>query len=511
MDLFVTSFIESLKLCGDPLLLLIIFLGVVWGNVGGALPGVGPTLSMGVALPFTFAMTPVQAIAFLVAINVACSYGNSIPAVLIGVPGTSSAVLTAIDGYELHKKGYTGLALGIQYYGAMFGAVVSIIFYFAMVVPLSGMAYIFLPPELFALYLLGCTAVISITSENILKGLVSAAFGLAVTLIEPNPVNAVYRFVFTPDMRWGINVTPVVIGVLAVSELFRQSRQSFNWGVGTTKFKAKFPALKYLWRVTPIVMMGTVIGTIIGAIPGIGGNVACFVSYNQAKLWSKHPEEFGHGSIEGIAANEAAQNASQSGEMVPTFGLGIPGSGSMVILFAAMLMNGIFPGPLLIQQAPHLLYASGAGLIASTVMLILMGWYICRILLWTVSFDRTLVLGTALALTMLGVFTLNRSVFDVFLTVLFGVIGYFMMRYGYSPAGFAIAMILGNGLEGNLRRGVLLCGDWVTFLTRPWTAGILVLTCALLIYGALGTLKLSRQAAALRQQALEGHRASLSG
>jgi putative tricarboxylic transport membrane protein len=155
--------------------MMIIFLGVIWGNIGGAMPGVGPTLSMGVALPFTFTMSPVYAVAFLVSINVACSYGNSIPAILVGVPGTTSAVLTAVDGYELHKKGHTGLALGVQYYGAITGAFISIFFFLAMVVPLSGLAYVFLAPEMFALYFLGCTAVISITSDNIVKGLLSSA------------------------------------------------------------------------------------------------------------------------------------------------------------------------------------------------------------------------------------------------------------------------------------------------------------------------------------------------
>jgi putative tricarboxylic transport membrane protein len=467
---------------------------------------------MGVAIPFTFGMSPVYAIAWLVAINVAVSYGNSIPAILVGVPGTTSAVLTAMDGYALHKKGQSGLALGVQYYAAVLGSFISIFFFLAMVIPLSELFYIFLTPEMFALYFLGCTAVISITSDNILKGLLSAAFGIAVSMIGRDPVSGVYRFVLTWDMRPGLTVTPVVIGTLAVGELFRQMRQNFNWGALATQFTAKFPSLKALWRVTPQVFAGTVIGMVVGAIPGIGGSTAAFVSYNQSKLWSKKPEEYGKGSIEGLASNEAAQNAAQAGEMVPTFGLGIPGSGSMVLLFAALLIHGFMPGPELIHDTPELLYACGVGLLAATLMLALIGWHICRVLLKVVTLDRTLVLATALGLCMLGIFTLNRSPFDVFIMLIFGIFGYFMWRYGYSPAGFGIAMVLGRGFEGNLRSGLLHVGEsWWAFVSRPWTAVILSLSFALLIYGTIGTIRLARRSAAVRRQALAAGQASESG
>ena len=512
MDLFFTAIIESSKLCLDPILLLIILVGVIWGNIAGALPGIGPSLAVGVVLPFTFGMTSVNAIAFLVAINVACSYGNSIPAILVGVPGTTSAVLTATDGYALHKKGQSGLALGVQFYAAMTGAFLGIFFYFAMVVPLSGLIYVFLAPEMFALYFLGCTAVVSISSDNIVKGLLSAAFGLVVSEVGRDPVSSVLRFAFNADMRGGIPVMPVVMGILAVSEILRQMRQSFSWG-GEASFseKWKFPPLKSLWRVTPSVLMGTVIGQIVGAIPGIGGNTAAFVAYNQSKMMSKHPEEYGHGSIEGIAANEAAQNASQCGEMVPTFGLGIPGSSTMVLLFGALMMHGFMPGPMLIKENPQLFFASGAGLIASTLMLMAMGWFICGALLKVVTLDRQLILSGALALCMLGVYTLNRSTWDVFLLILFGVIGYFMLRYGYMPAGFAITLVLGDGLESNLRRGLLLTHKslW-EFLARPWTAVILAISFALIIYGTIGTVRVARRMAAVRRQALVEHLASVS-
>jgi putative tricarboxylic transport membrane protein len=513
MDLFFNSLIQSLAIAADPFLLIVIFAGVLWGCAAGALPGVTSVIAIGVMVPFTFGMPPTYAVAFLVAINVGVSFGNSIPAILVGLPGTPSAVLTALDGYTLHKQGKSGLALGVTYYASVFGQFLSIFLFLLMVVPLAQLTYVFLSPELFALYFLGTTAIISLTSRNILKGMVAAAFGLTIATVGRDPLSAVTRFdLGFVELRAGIEAVPVVIGLLAVSELFRSMRHSFRWDALATTYTATFPNLGELRRVTPAVLLGTTIGSIVGAIPGLGGTAAAVLSYQQARLMSKHPEEFGRGSTEGIAANEAAQNAAQAGEMVPTFGLGIPGSGAMVVLLGALLMHGFIPGPLMIIEAPELLYASVTGLLVATVMLALIGWSIARLLLKLVTFDRSLVLVGALLLTMVGTYSIDRSVFDVFLLILFGVVGYFMLRYGYSTAGAAIAVVLGEGLETNLRAGLLLMeGDIVAFLSRPWTAIIVLFSIFLLVYGTVNMLRLSRSEAAQRDTALAAHLAKQEG
>ena len=506
MDLFVSGVIESFKLCGDPLLMLLLTGGAIWGAIVGALPGVGPTLGIAMVLPFTFTMDPVYAIALTMSINVGDSFGNSIPAILIGVPGSSSAVLTAIDGYMLHKQGKSSLALGITYFSSCFAQFISVFFFLAMVVPLSGLAYVFLTPEMAALYFLGMTTVISISSENILKGLLAGAFGFLLSMAGHDPVNGAARFVYNTEMLNGIQVIPVVLGLLAMSELFRSMRQSFQWGelVGG-KFTAKFPPVKSLIQALPRIMIGTVIGAVLGAIPGLGGTAAAFISYSQSKLWSKHPEEYGHGSIEGVAANEAAQNAAQAGEMVPTFGLGIPAGGPMVMVLAACLIHGFVPGPQMIRQTPELLYAASGGMLLTTFILVIIGWPMCIYTLKLMALDRQLILIGCIWLTLAGVFTLNNSVFDVFLLFLFGVVGYCMRRYGYSVAAASVAVILGEGLESNLRGGLLLAGGWWPFLTRPWVTLILAIAFALLIYGTWGTIKLARRDAAARRQALAAH------
>jgi putative tricarboxylic transport membrane protein len=420
-------------------------------------------------------------------------------------------VLTAIDGYALHKQGKSGLALGVTYFASVFGQFVSIFFFLGMVIPLSGLMFIFLTPEMAALYFLGMTAIISVTGDNIVKGLIAGALGFAVSMVGRDPVSSVYRFAFVYDMREGLDVIPVTMGLLAMSELFRSMRQSFQWEELSESFSAKFPSIKDLWRALPRVVMGTLIGTFGGAIPGVSGSAIAVISYQQSKLWSKHPEEYGHGSIEGIAANEATQNAAQAGEMVPTFGLGIPATSTMVLVFAALLMHGFIPGPQLIRNAPQLLWAAGGGMFGATFILAITGWWMSLSMLKLLTLDRQLILVGSVAITVVGVYLLDYSTFDVFLLCLFGAVGYFMRRYGYPVAGAAIAVILGPGLEANLRRGLLLTHkSWLEFVTRPYVALILAISLALLVYATISTIRLARLAAVNRREALAEHLASAS-
>jgi putative tricarboxylic transport membrane protein len=507
IDLFLNSLIQAAQLAADPMVVLFIFGGVLWGCVAGALPGVNSVMAIGVMVPFTFTMEPVSAVAFLIAINVGTAFGNSIPAILVGVPGTASAFLTAIDGYALHKKGESGLALGVTYFASVTGQFFATILFLLLVIPLAGLTYVFIAPELFALYLLGATALVMLSGSNILKGLAAAAFGLTVAMIGRDPLSAVTRFTFGfPELRGGIQIIPVVLGLLAVSEIIRSMRQSFKWEALAPDFSPKFPPLSALRRVFPFILVGTGIGSVIGAIPGLAGSAAAIMSYQQSKLWSRYPEEYGKGSIEGIASNESAQNADQAGELIPTFGLGIPGSSAMVVLLGALLMHGFVPGPLLIKESPQLLYAAVAGLLVATVILALIGWWIARSLLRVVTFDRSFVLVGALFLSMIGAFSLNRSVFDVYVLLFFGGVGYFMLRYGYPPAGASIAAILGTGLETNLRAGLMLKqGDFIAFVIRPWTALFLSVSLALLTYAIYSTVKLLRKEKLARKLALERH------
>ena len=496
MELFFQTFTSALQMLVDPSVLLVMLLGAVIGSIAGALPGMTTTLAVSVTLPFTFSMSPEAAVAFLVAITVGVNYGNSIPAILVGVPGTPTAVLTAIDGYKLHIRGESGLALGTQYFAALIGQLISTVFFVALVVPLSQLLYVFLTPELWALHLLGLTAVISLAGKNVYKGMVAALFGLAVAFVGPDPVSLINRFTFgSIELRSGFEVVPVVIGVLAISELIRSTRQVYSWKEVSGGFRGKFPSWRHLRAMLKPITIGAVAGTAFGVVPGAGGTAGTFIAYQQAKIWSKHPEEFGNGSVEGLAANESAQNAGQAGDMVPTFGFGIAGSGSMVLLLAALTVHGIVPGPLLVKETPEMLYAATAGLIGAALILGIVGWPIAKALLHIVTIDRSVVLTIALVLSIVGVFALRNSSFDVVVMMVFGIVGYFMLRYGYSVAAFALAVVLGENFEGLLRRGLLLeGGSFTAFISRPITAVMVGVSVVLLVIGIVSTVRATRKA-----------------
>jgi putative tricarboxylic transport membrane protein len=234
----------------------------------------------------------------------------------------------------------------------------------------------------------------------------------------------------------------------------------------------------------PPLIGGTLIGTLVGAIPGAGATPAALITYQQAKLWSKHPEEFGKGSVSGIIANEAAQNASNSGELIPTLALGIPGSGSMVILLGALIAQGFVPGPFLIHQQPELLYAAIAGLLAGTILLAIVGMRVAGWMLRAVRIDRSVMVVVSLAVVVLGVYALKASMIDVYVLIAFSVVGYFMYRYGFSPAACALAVILSRGFEASMRHGLSLSNDsWLVMLSRPVTAGLLIVTALFLLGG----------------------------
>ena len=496
---FLQPMIGGLALMGDPFLWLAVAAGTVFGVIAGAMPGIGTTLAFGLVLPFTFVMSPVIGVAFLLSISVGVGYGNSIPAILMGIPGNPAAILTVIDGHTLHKRGESGLALGVSFVAALGGQLVSILMFVLLVVPLMGLAYHFSFPEIFGLYCLGFVALISLAGDNMVKGLMAAAFGISVGLVGLDPINMVNRLdMGFREVRSGFEEVAVVIGLLALSELFRSSRQSFQWKDRTDDTAGgRFPAFSRIRPAIPAMVGGTVVGTFVGAIPGAGATPAAMISYQVAQMMSKHPEEFGKGSIEGIGANEAAQNASNSGELIPTLGLGIPVTGSMVLLLAALSVQGFVPGPLMVSNAPELLYAAIAGLLASTLLLLATGWGMARLMLRAVQLDRQIVIVLAIAMTVIGIYSINTRVFDVAVALGFGVIGYFMLRYGYPTAAAALGVFLGKEFERSLRIGLNMNNNsFVDFITRPITLTIILVALGLLVWGIVKRAQMHRRIAA---------------
>jgi putative tricarboxylic transport membrane protein len=376
---------------------------------------------------------------------------------------------------------------------------VSIILFVLLVVPLMGVAYHFSFPEIFGLYCFGFIALISLAADNMVKGLMSAAFGIGVGLVGLDPINMVTRLdMGLREIRSGFEDVALVIGILALSELFRSARQVFQWQDKSGEAQgSKFPKWREVRPAVPSMVTGTVVGTFVGAIPGAGSTPAAMISYQAAQMFSKEPEKFGKGSIEGIGANEAAQNASNSGELIPTLGLGIPVTGSMVLLLAALSVQGFVPGPLMVKNAPELLFAAIAGLLAATIFLFLTGWGMARLMLKAVQLDRQVVIVLAIAMTLIGIYSINTKVFDLFVAIAAGGVGYFMLRYGYSPATAALGVFIGKEFERSLRIGLNMNDNsFVTFLTRPITASILLVAVAVLVWGFIKRTQMRRRIAA---------------
>jgi putative tricarboxylic transport membrane protein len=482
-----------------------ILLGALWGVFVGAMPGVGSSVGFALLLPLTFIISPVNSVAMLLAVSVGNAYGNSLPAIVLGIPGSPATIMTVMDGNALYKQGKGDIALGGAYIGALAGQMVSIPLFVLLVVPLADLAYVFQPPELFGIYVFGMVAVVSIASANVVKGLISACLGLLVGLVGTDPLTSLPRFTFgITNLLGGLEETIVVIGILALGEIFRSLRQSFDWSMGAAgPSRVRLPRLRAMGgrEIVPPLLGGTVIGTLVGAVPGAGSTTAALVSYQQARMWSKNPEQFGKGSMSGIIANEAAQNAANSGELIPTLALGIPAGGSMLILLGALIMQGFVPGPFLIVQAPELLYAAVAGLTGATIILAVIGM---RMAGWTLAVskvDRQLVLVGALALVVLGAYAYRGSASDVLVMLFFGVIGYWMYRFGYSPAAAALAVVLSRGFESSLRYGLALSDDsfW-RLVTRPVTATILLVSLAVLAIGLIREVRTRRRPAAIEMQ-----------
>lgn len=503
MNEYLEHLFGGIGLFSNPSILVAVLGGCLFGMVLGAMPGVGLPLGYAVMLPFTFYLSPEAAIALLLSMSAGLMYSNGLPSVFLGVPGTPAAFLTAIDGYAMRRRGQAGLAVGVMWLSAIAGQWFSVLFFVAALVPLSAIAYIFLQPEMFALYVLGLVAVASLTGKNIFKGLAAVSAGILVSMVGTDPVDFVPRFTFGVfRLRDGLNEIAVLIGTMAVGEIFRQMRQTFAWGTAVASTgKLRFPKLRQLRQALLPIGIGTTVGTAVGAVPALGATPAAVISYQQAQVFSRRKDMFGKGSAEGVAANESAQNAAVSGELIPTFGLGIPGSSSMVFLLGAVTMHGFVPGPNLTTEAPELVHAAIAGLVGGAALIAILGWAAAKLLGKLLSVDRSVVLTLALFTSAVGVFSLQFRWLDVLVCFTFGAIGYFMIRYGYSTAAFVLGFILGPNLEASLRFGLnIVDNNFIAFVSRPMTAGILILAVIFAAFGVRRSVRAHRQHAQQEQE-----------
>lgn len=484
LELLAQGFVVAFQ----PSSLLGMVLGVSWGILGGALPGISGSIAMALLLPLTFGMDATQALMVLAGVWAGAAYGGSIPAILIKTPGTPSAAATVIDGYALHRQGKTGKALGISLITGTIGGLVSVIFLIVLVVPLAQVVLAFSAAEYFSLTLFGLTIISSLGGPSMVKGMLSGLLGLLVAIIGLDPFSGVQRFTFGwPDLVDGLDFVAVLVGLFAMSEMLRQGAFLTAWEkISDRRASTEFPTLKELRSVGRATFIGTVVGLIAGVMPGAGGTVAAFVAYREAKRFSKHPELFGKGSMEGVAAPETANNAVQGGDLVPTLALGIPGSNSAAIMLAALVLHGITPGPLMMTKNPEVVYGLFAALIVVNFLMLIIGFAILRVAMEIVNVRTPYLVMGVMLLVAAGGYAINNDTFDIRTVLVFGVIGYFMNRYGFSPPSMVLGLILGDLLETSFRRALLLSdGAWQTFLERPISLVFLVLAALTLFYPLL--------------------------
>lgn len=462
--------------------LLGLLIGTLVGYFVGAMPGLTPSIGIALMIPFTFGMDPVFSMIMLVALYMAAEYGGGITAILLNAPGTAAAAATAFDGYPLAKSGQSGKALAISILSSGFGALLSTILLIITAVPLAAFALAFGPSEYFALSIFGLSLVSSLGGKSLWKGLLGMIIGLLLVTIGLDPINGTPRFTFTSDFFEGIPFLPALIGLFALSEVFYMLEDVKEKPIIPEPLKGIGLNLSFFKEKWKVLIRSSVIGYVIGVIPGAGATIASMVSYNEAKRWSKDKDSFGKGNPEGIMASEAANNSSVSGAMAPLLALGIPGSASTAIMIGALTIQGIQPGPLLFTKNPEIPYSIFASLLFGVPGMVGIGLLGARLWMRVVNIPKSLLATVVTGICVLGAYSYGNSMYPVWVMIACGIAGYILRKVEIPMAPIVLALVLGFMMEVNLRRALIVSdGNISIFLSHPITMIILILAILTLL------------------------------
>lgn len=458
--------------------LFIILSGVMMGILVGVLPGLSPAMGVALLVPFSYGMSPLNAMILLVAVYSAANYGGTITAIAINTPGTPSAIVSTFDGYPLTKQGKPGRALGASVMASTVGGVLGTIILIFFSVPLAKAALTFGPPEYFALAIFGLTIISSLSTGNYIKAFVATLIGLLLNTVGMDPFTGYSRFTFgIVELADGFSFIPALIGLFALSEIFLSIERSNGVKETLKKISGKMPRLKEMWNIKRIVLQSSFLGTIIGVVPGAGATIAAFIAYNEAKRASKAPEKFGKGALEGVAASGAATSGSVGGALVPLLTLGIPGSAATAVLIGALMLHGLTPGPELFKDKSVIVFGIFASLFVAYFFMLFLGIIGNQLWIKIISAPKALLNPAILAIAFIGSYAVGNSMFDVWACLGFGVLGWILRRYDFPTAPVILGLILGFLAETNFRRALLM-GDWDIFFTRP--VSLIMLTLAFL-------------------------------
>ncbi|WP_411731308.1 tripartite tricarboxylate transporter permease [Paeniglutamicibacter sp.] len=473
----------------DPTNLLYCLLGVAIGMLIGVLPGLGPAATIAILLPMTYGVEPVTAIIMLAGIFYGAQYGGTITSVLLRIPGEASSVVTVFDGYVLAKQGRAGTALGIAAIGSFIGGTVGIIGLTFLAPLVAGFALDFGPPEYTALALLGILLVATISGGSKIKALIAAAFGLFLATVGRDIFTGAERFTFgNLSLADGIDFVPIAMGLFGVGEILYNLEERHRAAAAPVAVANVWPSRKDLKQASGAIGRGSVLGFFLGILPGGGATIASLAAYAVEKKRAKDPSRFGKGAIEGVAGPETANNAAATSSFIPLLTLGIPANATMAIIFGALLIQGVTPGPQLITEQPELFWGVVNSMYIGNILLLIMSIPLVGLFVKILRIRAAILAPITALITMLGAYTIRNSMFDVMLVVLFGALGYLMKKFGFEPGPLVLAFVLGSLLESSLRRSLLVLeGDATGFFTRPISGTLLVIFVIVAVWPMIKT------------------------
>ncbi len=469
MDMF-AGLLNGFSIALTPLNLLFAFLGALVGTAVGVLPGLGPAATIALLLPATYAIeSPVTAIILMAGIFYGSMYGGSTTSILMNLPGEAASVVTCIDGYKMAQQGRAGAALGIAAIGSFIAGTIGIVGLTLFAPPIAEFALSFGPPEKFALALVGLLLAVTLSGASVIKGLIMMACGLLLASVGLDPISGKTRFSFgVTELQSGFDFVTLAMGMFGLGEIFYGLESIVKGQLATTKVGNVWPTMQDWVQSRWAIVRGTLVGFFVGVIPGGGAVISSLVSYAMEKKVAKHPEEFGHGAIAGVAGPESANNAASSSSFIPLLTLGIPGNASIAMIFAALLIKGVTPGPFLIQEHPDVFWGVIASMYIGNVMLLVLNLPLVGLWAQLVRVPFGILAPVIILFTAVGSYSIQGQVFDIYSLVGFGLFGYVLRKLGFEAGPLVLAFVLGPMVEGALRQSLLMSGgSFGIFVERP--------------------------------------------
>src|SRR6184192_356021 len=491
-----SNLLMGFHVAANPYNVLFCLLGALVGSLVGVLPGIGTVATIAMLLPITFGLPPVGALIMLAGIYYGAQYGGSTTSVLVNIPGEATSVITCLDGHQMARQGRAGPALSIAAMGSFFAGCVATVLVAALGAPLTSLALLFGPAEYFSLMVLGLIFAVVLAKGSVLKAIAMIVLGLLLSMVGSDIETGASRMAFNiPELADGLGFATVAMGVFGFAEIIRNldAGAEMDRHLVQQKITGLMPTKKDLIDSTPAIIRGTILGSILGILPGGGAVIASFAAYTFEKKIAKDPSRFGRGAIEGVAAPESANNAAAQTSFIPLLTLGIPPNAVMALMVGAMTIHGIVPGPQVMTKQPELFWGMIASMWIGNLMLVVINLPLVGVWVSLLRVPYRLLFPAIVVFCCIGIYSINNSPTDVVIAALYGVIGYWLTKHDFEPAPLLLAFVLGPLMEENLRRAMLIArGDATVFFTRPISGGLLSTAILLLIIAALPKIRRRR-------------------